>query len=132
MCPDFHLFKEVLLVEGLVANLISIGQLCDDDLEVHFNKLSVKVFDSNMNCIMSGCRSSDNCYMAGKKKDVITCNSTRVEEANLWHQRLGHVNYGQIGKLMKNDAVRGLPDFKVTDQNMCGDCQKRKTDSCEP
>ena len=84
--PGFPPLKEVLLVEGLVANLISNCQLCDDDLEVHFNKLSVNVFDSDMNCIMSGCSSSDNCYMAGKKKNVITCNSTRVEEANLWHQ----------------------------------------------
>ena len=54
--------KEVLLVEGLNVNLISISQLCDDNLFVRFTKDKCMVFDQNQDQIMEGRRSFDNCY----------------------------------------------------------------------
>ncbi|XP_012837630.1 PREDICTED: uncharacterized protein LOC105958166 [Erythranthe guttata] len=55
--------KNVLLVEGLTSNLISISQLCDQDLEVRFNKFACRVLDKDENCVIQGTRSSDNCYV---------------------------------------------------------------------
>ncbi|XP_012841324.1 PREDICTED: uncharacterized protein LOC105961635 [Erythranthe guttata] len=55
--------KNVLLVEGLTSNLISISQLCDQDLEVRFNKFACRVLDKDENCVIQGTRSSDNCYI---------------------------------------------------------------------
>ena len=59
----FPYLKDVLLVEGLKANLISIRQLCDDDLRVSFDKLSCEVLNRANTCVMEGIRSKDNCYM---------------------------------------------------------------------
>ncbi|XP_073138773.1 uncharacterized protein [Henckelia pumila] len=61
--PRLH---NVLHVEGLTANLISISQLCDDDLYVKFNKTLCEVFDKNNLCVLTGSRSSDNCYQLGE------------------------------------------------------------------
>ena len=54
--------KEVLLVKGLNVNLISISQLCNDNLFVRFTKDKCMVFDQNQEQIMEGRRSFDNCY----------------------------------------------------------------------
>nr|GFC00316.1 ribonuclease H-like domain-containing protein [Tanacetum cinerariifolium] len=32
-----------------------------------------------------------------------------LDESNLWHRRLGHVNFKTINKLVKGNLVRGLP-----------------------
>ncbi|KAI3453478.1 hypothetical protein Pfo_010141 [Paulownia fortunei] len=56
------ILRNVLHVERLKANLISISQLCDQNLLVRFNKDSGQVFDDSNKCILKGRRSSDNCY----------------------------------------------------------------------
>ena len=54
---------DVLLVEGLTANLISISQLCDQGLSVNFSKSECLVMGSNQQVLMRGTTSKDNCYM---------------------------------------------------------------------
>lgn len=53
--PKLH---NVLHVEELNSNLISISQLCNDDLYVKFDKNSCEVFDKANTCIISGIRSN--------------------------------------------------------------------------
>jgi hypothetical protein len=53
----------VLLVKGLVANLISISQLCDQGLEVNFSKPECHITDKKGEVLMKGTRSKDNCYL---------------------------------------------------------------------
>ncbi|XP_073277698.1 uncharacterized protein [Primulina huaijiensis] len=48
--PKLH---NVLHVEGLNSNLISISQLCDDNLHVKFDKHTCEVFDEANICIMT-------------------------------------------------------------------------------
>nr|GEU31042.1 uncharacterized mitochondrial protein AtMg00810-like [Tanacetum cinerariifolium] len=39
-----------------------------------------------------------------------------LDESNLWHRRLGHINFKTMNKLVKGNLVRGLPT-KVFDNN---------------
>nr|GEZ73077.1 hypothetical protein [Tanacetum cinerariifolium] len=41
----------------------------------------------------------------------LTCHFAKatLDESNLWHRRLGHVNFKTINKLVKGNLVRGLP-----------------------
>ena len=51
----------------------------------------------------------------------------------LWHQRLGHANYKQVAKVLKLEAVVGLPNFGKIEKNICGSCQLGKqTKSSHP
>ena len=52
----------MLYDEELTTNLISISQLCDQNLFVKFTKNTCKVFNNSKKCVMEGARSSDNCY----------------------------------------------------------------------
>ncbi|XP_073016011.1 uncharacterized protein [Primulina eburnea] len=109
--PELH---NVLHVEGLNSNLISISQLCDDDLHVKFNKNNCEVFNDANVCVMSGTRSADNCYQLGEGDG---CRSAKVSELDVWHQKLGHVSINTLKNLRKFDAVRDLtvktPDADV-------------------
>ncbi|KAG9442590.1 hypothetical protein H6P81_018444 [Aristolochia fimbriata] len=50
---------DVLLVKGLKANLISISQLCDQNLVVHFTKEGCCVSDSKNHSVLKGARMHD-------------------------------------------------------------------------
>ncbi|GJW92897.1 ribonuclease H-like domain-containing protein [Tanacetum coccineum] len=48
------------------------------------------------------------------------------DESNLWHMRLGHVNFKTMNKLVRGNLVRGLP-LKLFEINQtCVACQKGK------
>nr|GEV36435.1 putative ribonuclease H-like domain-containing protein [Tanacetum cinerariifolium] len=49
-----------------------------------------------------------------------------LNESNLWHRRLGHVNFKTINKLVKGNLVRGLPSKVFTNDNSCVACKKGK------
>nr|GEU93432.1 putative ribonuclease H-like domain-containing protein [Tanacetum cinerariifolium] len=48
------------------------------------------------------------------------------DESNLWHKRLGHINFKKMDKLMKGNLVRGLPSKIFKNDHTCVACQKGK------
>ena len=54
--------KNVLYVKGPTVNLISVSQLCDEDLYVQFTKDKYIVLNQNQCQIMEGERFSNNFY----------------------------------------------------------------------
>nr|GEV79453.1 ribonuclease H-like domain-containing protein [Tanacetum cinerariifolium] len=49
-----------------------------------------------------------------------------IDESNLWHRRLDHVNFKTMNKLVKGNLVRGLPSKIFNNDHSCVACQKRK------
>nr|GFB83432.1 ribonuclease H-like domain-containing protein [Tanacetum cinerariifolium] len=49
-----------------------------------------------------------------------------LDESNLWHRSLGHVNFKTINKLVKGYLVRGLPSKVFTNDLSCVACKKGK------
>nr|GEU68819.1 hypothetical protein [Tanacetum cinerariifolium] len=49
-----------------------------------------------------------------------------VDESNLWHRRLGHINFKIINKLVKGNLVRGLPLKIFENDHTCVACQRGK------
>lgn len=111
--PNISNLENVLYVEGLNTNLLSVSQLTDDFEDVWFNKKKCLVLNNKGNCIMGGVRSVDNCYhvLANDLLDVQTCMKTSsIEEIfTLWHRRLGHVNFQDLLELSNQGIVRGMP-----------------------
>nr|GEX11142.1 hypothetical protein [Tanacetum cinerariifolium] len=58
----------------------------------------------------------------------LTCRFAKatLDESNLWHIMLGHVNFKTINKLVKGNLVRGLPTKVFTNDNSCLACRKGK------
>ncbi|GJY98441.1 retrovirus-related pol polyprotein from transposon TNT 1-94, partial [Tanacetum coccineum] len=90
--------KRVYYVEGLNHNLFSVGQFCDADLEVAFQKST--------------------CYICDLKGNVLLTASS--SQAWLWHRRLSHLNFDTINLLLKYDIVTSLPKLKfIKDHSSC-------------
>nr|GEU76537.1 putative ribonuclease H-like domain-containing protein [Tanacetum cinerariifolium] len=49
-----------------------------------------------------------------------------LDEFNLWHRRLAHVNFKTINKLVKGNLVRGLPTKVFDNDHTCVACKKGK------
>ncbi|GJT71940.1 ribonuclease H-like domain-containing protein [Tanacetum coccineum] len=74
----------------------------------------------------------DNMYSVNLKNVVpqggLTCLFAKAtpDESNLWHRRLGHVNFKTINKLVKGNLARGLPTKLFEIIQTCVACQKGK------
>ncbi|GJY62835.1 putative ribonuclease H-like domain-containing protein [Tanacetum coccineum] len=74
----------------------------------------------------------DNIYSVNLKSVVptkgLTCLFAKatIDESNLWHRRLGHINFKNINKLMRENLVRGLPLKIFENDHSCVACQKGK------
>ncbi|GJR69617.1 putative ribonuclease H-like domain-containing protein [Tanacetum coccineum] len=74
----------------------------------------------------------DNMYSVDLKNVVpqggLTCLFAKAtpNESNLWHRRLGHVNFKTMNKLVRGNLVRGLPSkhFEINQTRVA--CQKGK------
>nr|GEX15722.1 hypothetical protein [Tanacetum cinerariifolium] len=51
---------------------------------------------------------------------------TTLDESNLWHRRLGHINFKTMNKLVKGNLVRGLPTKVFKNDHTCVACKKGK------
>ena len=115
--------KSILHVERLKTNLISISQLCDQNLLVKFTKNMCKVFNDSQECVLERARSVDNCY---KLLQSHTCHKTSIDEIKIWHQRLGHLNYKNLTKIVNAGIVREIPKLGMKKNGVCGPCQLGK------
>lgn len=116
---------DVLLVEGLTANLISISQLCDQGLHVSFTKSECIVTNDEGQELMKGERSKDNCYMwiPEHTSQHTKSYTAREDQVELWHKKLGHLNLKSMKKIIKEEAIRGIPNLKIEEGRICGECQ---------
>nr|GEZ89736.1 hypothetical protein [Tanacetum cinerariifolium] len=49
-----------------------------------------------------------------------------LDESNLWHRRIGHINFKTMNKLVKGILVRGLPSKVFENNHTCVACKKGK------
>ena len=115
----------VLYVKGLKVNLLSISQICDQDFMVLFSKGKCLVMDESRKKLRSGVCTLDNYY--GLVPDAnIVCNSIRLPNEDLWHQRMGHASYKHLSIVFKHELVLGVPKLSKMSNVVCGPCQLGK------
>ncbi|GJY66661.1 putative ribonuclease H-like domain-containing protein [Tanacetum coccineum] len=74
----------------------------------------------------------DNIYSVDLKSVVptkgLTCLFVKaiIDESNLWHRRLSHINFKNMNKLVRGNLVRSLPSKIFENDHSCVACQKRK------
>jgi hypothetical protein len=85
-------------MEGLKTNLLSINQFCDNDLVVQFSK----------------------------KECNIIWNKATIDDSELWHQRLGHLNFTDMLKIVSKEIVKDLPKMEKIGKGVYGPCQLGK------
>ncbi|GJY25032.1 ribonuclease H-like domain-containing protein [Tanacetum coccineum] len=86
----------------------------------------------NENQILLKIPRKDNMYSFDIKnivsKESLTCLVAKatLDESMIWHKRLGHINFKNINKLVKDNRVRGLPTKHFENDQTCVACLKGK------
>ena len=94
--------EQVLLVDGLKHNLLSISQLCDEGNIVTFK---------HDKCIIKSPESKETRFVAQRRKNMyilqlkelvnqdVCLVANKSDQLQLWHRRLGHASASVIEKL---------------------------------
>ncbi|WVZ75656.1 LOW QUALITY PROTEIN: hypothetical protein U9M48_023691 [Paspalum notatum var. saurae] len=121
--------NNMLLVDSLNFNLLSVGQLCDLGFQCLFkpNEVIVSKIDGGEK-VFKGFR-HNNLYLVdfnSKKANLQACLFSKNSMGWLWHRRLAHVGMSTLKKVMKKDLVRGLKDITFDKDKLCSACQAGK------
>nr|GEW70816.1 ribonuclease H-like domain-containing protein [Tanacetum cinerariifolium] len=130
-------FDDVYFVKELKFNLFSISKMCDKKHSVLFTKTKCLVLSPdfklpNDNQVLLRVPRENNMYNVDLKHIVpsrdLTCIFAKatLDKSNLWHRRLGHINFKTMYKLVKGNLVRGLPSKVFENDNTCVACKKGK------
>ncbi|GJU94800.1 putative ribonuclease H-like domain-containing protein [Tanacetum coccineum] len=110
-------FEDVYFVNELKFNLFSVSQMCDKKNYVLFTDTECLVLSPNFKLpnesqILLKIPRKDNMYSFDMKnivpKESLTylVAKATLDESMLWHRRLGHINFKNINKIVKDNLVR--------------------------
>ncbi|KAK2990896.1 hypothetical protein RJ640_016650 [Escallonia rubra] len=127
-----HSIENVLYVEGLKHNLLSISQFSDKGFKVIFEASHCTIESlKNNETILVGSR--DNNVYSIQLNDLanqdVKCLSVISETSWLWHRRLGHMHMEHLKDISSKELVRGLPKIKFEKDKVCDACQMDDMDN---
>nr|GEY51225.1 putative ribonuclease H-like domain-containing protein [Tanacetum cinerariifolium] len=138
-------FDDLYFVKELKFNLFSVSQMCDKKNSVLFTDTECVILSSNFklpneNHVLLRVSRENNMYNVDLKNVVPSGDLTylfakaTLDESNLWHRRLGHINFKTMNKLVKGNLVRGLPSKVFENNHTCDACKngKQHRASCKP
>ncbi|GJT73625.1 ribonuclease H-like domain-containing protein [Tanacetum coccineum] len=128
-------FEDVYFVKELKFNLFSVSQMCDKKNSVLFTETECLVLSPDFKLldesqVLLKIPRQNNMYSFDLKNVVpsggLTCLFAKatIDESNLWHRRLGHINFKTMNKLMRGNLVRGLTSKIFENDHTCVACQK--------
>ncbi|GJS73653.1 putative ribonuclease H-like domain-containing protein [Tanacetum coccineum] len=130
-------FEDVYFVKELKFTLFSVSQMCDKKNSVLFTDTECVVLSPGFKLtdgshVLLKVPRKDNMYSVDLRNFVPQGGLTylfakaTLDESNLWHRRLGHINFKTMNKLVRGNLVRGLPSKIFENDHTCVACQKGK------
>ncbi|GJS17762.1 ribonuclease H-like domain-containing protein [Tanacetum coccineum] len=112
-------FEDVYFVKELKFNLFSISQMCDKKNSVRFTETECLILSPDFKLldesqVLLKVPRQNNMYSFNLKNVVpsggLTCLFAKaaIDESNLWHRRLGHINFKTINKLVRGNLARSM------------------------
>ncbi|GKE76066.1 retrovirus-related pol polyprotein from transposon TNT 1-94, partial [Tanacetum coccineum] len=123
--------SRVYYVEGLGHNLFFVGQFCNTDLEVAFQKNTCFIRNLKGVDLLFGSQET-NLYTISldemlKTSPICLLSKASKTKSWLWHRRLSHLNFGTLNKLAKDGLARGIPRLKFQKDHLCSACALGKS-----
>nr|GEV12482.1 ribonuclease H-like domain-containing protein [Tanacetum cinerariifolium] len=127
--------------EAIDGGYVAFGEIkkvmCDKKNNVLFTDTECIVLSSDFNLpdeshVLFRVSRENNMYNVDLKNIVslgdLTCLFAKatLDESNLWHRRLGHINLKTMNKLVKCNLVGGLPSKGFENNHTCVACKKVK------
>nr|GEU61555.1 hypothetical protein [Tanacetum cinerariifolium] len=130
-------FDDVYFVKELKFNIFSVSHMYDKKNSFLFTNTKCIILSSDFklpdkNHVLLRVPKENNMYNVDLKNIVpsgdLTCLFAKatLDKSNLWHRRLGHINFKTMNKLVKGNLVRGLPSKVSGNNHTCVACKKGK------
>jgi hypothetical protein len=118
----------VSLLESLGYDLVSVSQLLDEGLEVHFKTGCSRVLDSRGDLVCTIVPEgqifrADFSQCVGSSRSLVAGVSAELWK---WHKRLGNLSSDLLSRLSGLGLVRGLPKLKYQKDLVCAPCRHGK------
>ncbi|GJT63864.1 ribonuclease H-like domain-containing protein [Tanacetum coccineum] len=126
-------FEDVYFVKELKFNIFFVSQMCDKKSSVLFTETGCLVLSPDFKLldesqVLLKVPRQNNMYSFDLKNVVplggLTCLFAKatIDESNLWHRRLGHINFKTMNKLVRGNLVRGFPSKLFENNHTCVAC----------
>jgi hypothetical protein len=126
---DQQSLSNVLLVDSLSYNLMSVSQLCGMGYNCLFSDVDVKILRREDSSVAFTGRLKGKLYLVDfttSKVTPETCLVAKSDKGWLWHRRLAHVGMRNLAKLQKDSHIIGLTNVVFEKDRVCGACQAGK------
>jgi hypothetical protein len=118
--------ENVLLVENMKHNLLSVSQMCDQGHKSTLNSQKCKIRkEGSRKLIATIVRTSSSIYVLseiGNEK----CFLGKGDESWLWHRRMGHIHFDNLVKVRKRESIREIPQITKPINTLFKHCQQGK------
>jgi hypothetical protein len=121
--------EDVMLVESLSCNLLSVAQLADIGFATFFDVGIVVLLWSKSLKVSHVGHVKNVLYVidfSKKTTKAVTGLMAKVDMGWLWHHRLGHVNMRTLQSLHKGNHILGLTDLTFAKDRVCRSCIEGK------
>src|SRR6266542_3670239 len=121
--------SNVLLVDSLSYNLLSVSQLCEMGYNCIFTNEGVQIIRREDFSIAFMGRLKGQLYLVDFTTTRVTpetCFMAKSSMGWLWHRRLAHVGMKNLAKLQKGEHILGLTNVIFEKDKVCGACQAGK------
>jgi hypothetical protein len=108
---DQQSLSNVLLVDSLSYNLMSVSQLCGMGYNCLFSDVDVKILRREDSSVAFTGRLKGKLYLVDFTTSKVThetCLVAKFDKGWLWHRRLAHVGMRNLAKLQKDSHIIGL------------------------
>ena len=126
---DSNLINDVMLVEGLTHNLLSISQFCDQGYRVVFEPSRCIIIDPTSDKTILTAKRHDNTYVLYLDDLIdqnIKCLASFEDDKWLWHKKLGHAYMKLISEISQKELVKSLSKISYENDSSCEFCLKGK------
>ena len=85
-------------------NLLSVGQICDEGHTMLFKSTKYEIKKGRYGKIVAtASRAPNDIYVLDEATKA--CLLSKEDESCLWHKRMGHINFENIFRIRKKEAV---------------------------
>ena len=122
------LITDVMLVEGLTYNFLSISQFYDQGYRVVIEPSRCIIKDSTSDKIIltARCDNTYVLYVDDLLDQNVKCLASFVDEKWMWHKKLSHAHMRLISEISQKELVKGLPKISFDIESTCEFCQRGK------
>jgi hypothetical protein len=126
---DQQSLSNVMLVDSLIYNLMSVSQHCGMGYNCLFSDVDVKILRREDSLVAFMGRLKGKLYLVDFTTNKVTpetCLVAKSDKGWLWHRRLAHVSMRNLAKLQKDSHIIGLTNVVFEKDRVCGACQAGK------